>query len=270
MFGRSGLYSRRSLGGETDRNLLWGLLTAFGLVFAAVVAGGEIDAFLDIRSFLIVCGGTFGAALVALPKKDIEAAIPLFKRMLTPPPLNAQQRIDQILELARRARKDGTLSIQTAVYHEPDPFMRKCIELVVDDLPPADIHRTLEIELAVEEDRARHGAQVFQTLGGLAPAMGLIGTLIGLIQMLKNLEDATMIGPAMALALLTTFYGALLANVVFLPLAAKLRRLCSEELLIKELTLEGVLEIVRGINPRLVETRLEGFLPPEQRNSRLG
>ncbi len=250
---------------RTDITILLGLIFSFSLIF---LASGDILAFLDLRSFLIVIGGTFGASLVALPKEDIrDTFISIKNHLISPSSLSAKERINKILFLAKLAKKNGTLSIESEAFKEKDPFMRKCIELAVDGVETEEIKRTLEIELIMQEQRASNSVNALKALSTFSPAMGLIGTLIGLIQMLKNLEDSSLIGSSMAIALLTTFYGALLSNLVFLPLSAKLERISKEELLIKELTLQGTLDISTGINPQLVETRLEGFLPLKERTS---
>jgi len=151
------------------------------------------------------------------------------------------------------------------MYRERDPFFKKCLMLLVDGYDAPELRKILEMELAYLDDRHRRGARLFQTMGAIAPAMGLIGTLIGLVQMLGNLDDPSEIGPAMAVALLTTFYGAVLANLVFLPLAGKLRTRSEEETLYKEMTIEGICGIAEGLNPRMIKQRLFSFLPPEKR-----
>lgn len=242
-----------------------GALAAFGLVFIAIYLGGGILWFFDFNSILIVVGGTLGATLINFPLDDFKRAAQVLRTAFFPDDSSAALRIRRILKLAQQSRKDGSLTLENDIYKEPDPFLRKCLELIVDDLPTREIRRVLEIELAFLGDRHRRGAQLFQTMGAIAPAIGLIGTLIGLVQMLQSMNDPSKIGPAMSVALLTTFYGAILANLVFLPLAGKLRARSAEEALIKELTIEGVLCIKQNINPRLIEQRLLSFIPPEQR-----
>lgn len=250
-----------------ERGVLWGVAAAFGLISLTIAISGNISAYFDMPSLLIVGGGTLGAALIAIPPKDFGHAYALLLQALFPTPLSPEQRLAKIVLLAKHSRKDGILSIQHALHREADPFMRKCIELAVDNLSHEEIRRTLEIELAFLENRYKQGAQVFQTMGSIAPAMGLVGTLIGLVQMLQYLDNPSQIGPAMAVALLTTFYGAMLAHILFLPIASKLQRLCDEDMMIKQMSVEGIIDVVRGTNPRLVEQRLHGFLPPETRQS---
>lgn len=253
-----------------DHGTIIGAAAAFGLVAVAICLGGNLKSFWDLNSILIVIGGTFGATLISFPLRDLSQTYSALKSVFFPEPISPQDRIDRILSLALKARKNGYLSMQNELNYESDLFVRKCIELTLDDLPVEDVRRILETELSFQEDKHLRGAQLLQAMGAVAPAMGLIGTLIGLVQMLQHLDDPTKIGPAMALALLTTFYGAMLANIVFIPLAGKLLRRSEEEQRIKELTTEGIIDIARGINPRLVEQKLFGFLAPEERISRFG
>ena len=263
---RSALFAGRR--DSVDHGTIIGAIAAFGLVIIAIYLGGNLSSFWDLNSIIIVVGGTFGATLINFPFRDLTQTLSALKSVFFPDPIAPQDRIDRILSLALNARKNGHLSMQSELNYESDLFVRKCIELAVDDVPMEDVRRILDTELSFQEDKHRRGAQLLQAMGTVAPAMGLIGTLIGLVQMLQHLDDPNKIGPAMGLALLTTFYGAMLANVIFIPLAGKLIRRSEEEQRIKELTAEGIIDIARGINPRLVEQKLFGFLAPEERISR--
>lgn len=260
----------RSLNTEIDFGTLWGAVAAFGLVFIAIMLGGGLASFLDLNSLLIVLGGTVGATLITFPLDDFLKTAAVLRTALFPQRSSALNRIDKLIEFAQTSRTSGELSLEHYTFSEPDPFLRDCLQLLVDGVKPEEIRRMLELEISSLDDRHRRGAQLFYTMGSVAPAMGLIGTLIGLVRMLENLNDPSQIGPAMALALLTTFYGAILAHIVFIPLAGKLRTRSEEEQWLKELTLEGVISIAEGVNPRLIEQRLQAFLPPELRFSRFG
>lgn len=254
-------------GQSIDRATLVGISVALGLVVGAISLGGSLSTFFDLESVLIVLGGTFGATLVSFPAGEVGRSIALLKNVLYESQVDVEGRVEQILQIARKARAHGKLSLEGDLQYELDPFMRKCMELVVDDLPIEDLRKILEIELSFQEDFYRTGAQVFQTMGTVAPAMGLVGTLIGLVQMLRDLQHPELIGPAMATALLTTFYGALISYLLCLPIAAKLRLRSTEESLLKELTLEGILCIHKGVNPRMVEQHVMGFLAPGRRRT---
>ncbi len=255
---------------DFDSATVLGACIAFGLLLAAIILGGGFFSFLDLKSLLIVVGGTVGATLISFPLKEFLRVFATLRLAIYPDHSSGLQRVGRVLEIAQRARTDGELSIEGLSASEPDGFFRKGLELLVDQIPAAEIRRILELELANLEDRHRRGAELFQTMGAIAPAMGLIGTLIGLVRMLETLENPSEIGPGMALALLTTFYGATLAHLVFLPIAGKLRARSEEERLIKEMTLEGIVAVAEGVNPMLIERRLHCFLPPEERYTRFG
>lgn len=255
---------------DFDSATVLGACIAFGLLLAAIILGGGFLSFLDLKSFLIVVGGTVGATLISFPLREFFRIFPTLRLAIYPERSSELERVGRVLEIAQRARVDGELSIEGLSMSEPDMFFRKGLELLVDQIPAAEIRRILELELSNLEDRHRRGAEVFQTMGAIAPAMGLIGTLIGLVRMLETLEDPAEIGPGMALALLTTFYGATLAHLVFLPIAGKLRSRSEDERRVKEMTLEGIVGVAEGINPMLIERRLHCFLPPEERYSRYG
>ncbi len=250
-----------------DFATIFGVFAAFGLVFYAIYLGGGAASFIDAKALLIVVGGTLGATLINFPLSDFRRTLVLLKTALFPDRASTQLRVRKILDIARRIKVDGPKALHSDIEKESDSFFRRCLELLADEEPGEEIDKILNIELSFLEDRHRRGAQLFQTMGAIAPAMGLIGTLIGLVQMLQNLEDPSRIGPYMAVALLTTFYGALLANVILLPIAGKLRSRSEEEFLLKEMTIEGIIGVSQGSNPRLIERRLLSFLSPEQRKS---
>jgi chemotaxis protein MotA len=254
---------------EIDRATILGIIAAFGLLAVAIAAGQGASVFIDLRSLLIVLGGTFGATLINFPLEDLVRAGALTRRAFFPETRSVELRVHKILSLAELVRQGGPVALQSELVREYDPFFRKSMELVADALPPEDIRRILEIEVNFLVDRHRRGAQLFTTMGNIAPAMGLLGTVIGLIQMLRNLEDPSAIGPGMAVALVTTFYGSVLSNLVFLPIAGKLRTRSEEETLLREMTLEGMVNIAKGMNPRILEECLQSFLAPERRVSML-
>lgn len=250
---------------EPDFATLIGVVIALGLVIGAIVLGGEVLSFFDFNSLLIVVGGTVGATLITFSAEDLQRAGAVVRQVMYEAPLEADVRVRTLTEISRRARSDGLLALEHHAFRERDPFLRKGLQLLVDGFPADAIERTLKIDLDQAVDRHRRGALIFQTMGTLTPAMGLVGTLIGLVQMLRNLEDPSKIGPGMATALLTTFYGAFLAYLVLLPIAAKLRNRSADEAKVKLLTIEGLVSIAKEMNPRLVEQQLQLFLPPDHR-----
>ncbi len=169
--------------------------------------------------------------------------------------------------MATDVRKGGILSIESKVKAIEDKFFSKGLQMLVDGIEVGSIKAVLEKEIDYVSERHRQGAEIFTTLATFAPALGMIGTLIGLVQMLQSLDDPSSIGPAMAIALITTFYGALLANMLFLPMAGKLKKRNTEEMLVMELILEGVISIAAGENPRVMEQKLQVFLSPKHREA---
>jgi len=229
------------------------------------IGGANIMMFISIPSILIVIGGTTAAVLVNFPLKDVFSTVNFVKKAFfgkTPDPATT---IPSMVEYGQRARRDGILVLQEAKIE--DPFLNKGIQLAIDGMEPQVIMKILETEIEYIKERHKNGAEVVMTFGVYAPAFGMLGTLIGLVLMLQSMDDPSTIGPAMSLALITTFYGALLANLIFLPLAGKLKKRSAEELLVKELTLEGIISIAAGDNPRIIEQKLHSYLVPKLRKS---
>ncbi|MCA9669732.1 MAG: MotA/TolQ/ExbB proton channel family protein [Myxococcales bacterium] len=246
-----------------DLATIVGLVAAFGLILISI--GKGFSAFIDGPSAMIVFGGTFGAALVHYRFKQIFGAISIAKKAFTYKALDATSLIKQLVEYASQARREGILALETAANETEDAFLKRGLQLAVDGHDIEAIQAVLETEIEQLRDRHKSGAEIFAALAGYAPALGMIGTLVGLVLMLQKMDDPSAIGPAMAVALLTTFYGAVLANVIFNPIAGKLRSRSAEEVLYKELAMEGVLAISLGDNPRVVEQKLTSFLEPRLR-----
>ena len=223
--------------------------------------------FIHVPSILIVLGGTFAATLINYPLQSVLAVSKILKNVFMEKSKDPNEIIKILVDLAETARREGLLALEDTAYQMDDDFLKKGILLIVDGTDPELVRTILETELAFLEDRHRTGQSIFETMGALAPAFGMIGTLIGLIQMLKNLQDPDAIGPGMAVALITTFYGALLSNFVFVPIAGKLKVRSNEEILLKEVMVEGMLSIQAGENPRIIEEKLKAFLSPKLRSS---
>ena len=245
-----------------------GILGGFGLVIAAVLSGGGLTWFLDGPSAMIVFGGTFGAVLINYPLSDVLGVIKVAKNAFLGKKGQADMVISQLVEMSKVCRREGLMALQKMLKQTKDPFLIKAINLVVDGVTPAHVSEILETELDFIGERHRLGAEIFTTMGNFAPAMGLVGTLIGLVQMLKQMNNPGMIGPSMAVALITTFYGVILANLVFLPIAGKLKNRSSQELLLKQLIINGILSIQSGDNPRVLEQKLHSYIAPRERTSR--
>jgi chemotaxis protein MotA len=244
-----------------------GLISGVVLVFTTIFLGGEFMSFLDLPSFLVVVGGAIAATFVAFTLSEVLGVVNVVKNAFFGPKIDYINIIETVVDLAKKARREGLLAVDKEVNKIENPFLRGGMEMVVDGTEPDLIRKVMDTELSYLMDRHSKGQQLFNTLGTYAPAFGMIGTLIGLIAMLQNLDDPAAIGPGMAVALITTFYGALIANLVFLPLAAKLNNLSSNEILEKELIIEGVLAIQFGEHPNTISRKLLNFVPPKMRES---
>ena len=245
--------------------------TIIGLVVASVLIvlgmGSYVTAFIDFPSMLIVLGGTLGSILVFFPIENLLGLGGIVKNVFFARSQPTSGLIATLIDFAGRARREGILSLQNVANESDDEFLVKGINLVVDGIEEGVIEQVLSNEIDFIEERHKSGQEMLTSMGALAPAFGMIGTLIGLVIMLQNLQDTSAIGPAMAVALITTFYGALLANLVFIPFAGKLKARSQQELLLRRLTLEGVLAIGAGNNPRVVEQKLNAYLAPRLRGS---
>ncbi|MCA1986401.1 MAG: MotA/TolQ/ExbB proton channel family protein [Desulfovibrio sp.] len=248
-----------------DLATIIGIVLAFGLVVGAIVTAGSILTFIDIPSMLIVGGGTFGTILVNYPLKHVISVMGVVKNAFFTKAESPTDVISQFMEYANRARREGILSLEPIIKEIDDVFLRKGLQLTVDGLEPQAIQEILETELSYLEERHESGAEIMTAFGSFAPAMGMIGTVIGLIMMLQNMSDPSTIGPSMAVALITTFYGAILANLVFLPIAGKLKLRSKEEVLIRAMVMEGILAISKGENPRIIEEKLTSYIAPKHR-----
>jgi chemotaxis protein MotA len=239
-----------------------------GLIIWAISLGSSLTAFWDPPSIAITVGGTFAAVLINFPLSKILGVMKILKHAFVGKPIDPSEVIMTLVKFAEKARREGLLALEDEATQLSDPFLQKGLQLVVDGTDPELVRSILETELAFLEDRHKAGQGIFDSLATLAPAFGMIGTLIGLVQMLKNLDDPSAIGPGMAVALLTTFYGAMMANFLFIPISGKLKVKSAEEVLLKEVMIEGILSIQSGDNPRIVEEKLKAFLAPKLRTGK--
>jgi len=229
--------------------------------------GGEPPkTFLDIPAFLIIYGGVFSTLMVAFPLKNVLNVPKVLKNCFFAEAKSPNKLIADLVKYAEIARRDGILSLESMTESIQDKFIVKGIQMAVDGTDPELIEQILEGELESLGERHNDGRSLFETAGRYAPAYGIIGTVIGLVLMLRHMEDTTKIGEGMAVAFLCTLYGAVSANLVFLPLADKLRIRSKEEMLMKQIIIRGVMSIQSGDNPRIVEQKLKTFLPPSYRD----
>ncbi len=249
-----------------DAATFLGLGGAIALIVTALALGGDGAAFLNIPAALIVIGGTFTVTTICFSLPEIFHAQRMMIRTLFHSIRDPSRAAIQMLEFAVHARRFGVLALQQAASaFDKEPFLQQALIMVADGTTGDVIERVLKTDIAATSSRHTKGASVLRKAAEVAPAMGLIGTLVGLVQMLGRLDDPATIGPAMAVALLTTFYGAVLANVVLSPLASKLERNSREELLVKNIYLMASSSIARQENPRRLEMLLNSVLPPSKR-----
>jgi chemotaxis protein MotA len=254
------------IGTTVDFATLLGVGGAFAMIAGAMMLSGQAAAFLDVPSILIVVGGTFLVTTVSFSLGEIAAAQRLMLRAAVYHAETPQNAVWQALYLADLARKRGRLALQNVTEQLHDaPFLYRAITMVVDGVPAEEVERILARDAEAAFERHQRSAGILRRAGEVAPAMGLIGTLIGLVQMLGSLDDPSSIGPAMAVALLTTFYGAVLANMVFNPLAGKLERNSHIESTVSQIYTIGAASISRQENPRRLEMMLNTILPPDNR-----
>ena len=250
-----------------DIATILGVISAFGLMCIAISMGGGIQLFINIPALMIVVGGTLGATMINYPVKDVLGVFKVVKKALFAKKISVTELIKRFVTFAKKSRKEGILTLEGDIKDVSDEFLRKGVQLAIDGLEPQEIREILETEIDFVRSRHQLGAEIFTTMGTFSPALGMIGTLIGLVQMLQTMDDASKIGPAMAVALLTTFYGSIMANIVCLPIAGKLRTRSKEEVLTKEMAIQGIASLSNGDNPRILEQKLQAFIPPNQRES---
>ena len=246
-----------------DLATLVGIIGAFGFVIMAMLLGGTIDMFMDVTSVLIVVGGT---TFVVMMKYNLAQFIGAFKIAMKAFMFKAaspEELIQKSVEMADAARKGGFLALEEAEIS--NNFMQKGVDMLVDGHDADVVRGTLENDISLTAKRHESGAEIFKQIGDVAPAMGMIGTLIGLVAMLSNMDDPKSIGPAMAVALLTTLYGAIIANMIAIPISDKLKLRAAEEALNRNLILDAVLGIQDGQNPRVIEGVLRNYLPESKR-----
>jgi len=250
-----------------DISTIVGLILGTVFMVFGILMSGDLLTYWDPASVIITLGGTLASTLTCFPLDDFANTMKVVKKAFVYKDTSPEDVIREIIRLANVARKEGLLALDEYAESLDDQFLKKGIMLIVDGTEPELVRNILETELVYLEERHANGQKVFETAANFAPAFGMIGTLIGLINMLRTLDDPSTIGPNMSVALVTTFYGSVLANVIFLPLAQKLKRRNGREILVKELMVEGLLSIQAGENPRIIEEKLKTFIPPKMRKN---
>ena len=247
-----------------DLATLLGMVGAIGIVLAAMLFGGSVLVFVNVPSILIVLGGTFMVVMIKFSMQQFFGAFKVAVRAFIFKLETPEELITQIVKLSNIARKEGMLALENEEIS--NDFLNEGIKMLIDGNDREVVNAVMSKDMQQTVDRHKWGAKVFSATGDVAPAMGMIGTLIGLVQMLSAMDDPKSIGPAMAVALLTTLYGAMLANMVALPIADKLELRKAEEGRIKAICIDGVLAIQAGQNPRIIESMLKAYLDPKKRH----
>jgi chemotaxis protein MotA len=246
-----------------------GLASGFGLILLSIAmgGGGGLGPFIDIPSMMITIGGSIAALFINFPMKVCFSSMGVIKKCFLVKLPEAPEVISQFKNLAVIVRKDGMLALEKELENIDDDFMKRGLEIVISGAEEPQIRQVLETELAAIESRHMIGKKIVESTGAAAPAFGMIGTLVGLVQMLQSLDDPSKIGGGMATALLTTLYGAIIANVACIPLAGKLETRSQEEVAVRELMITGITALAQGLAPRAVEDNLVAYLSPKSRNT---
>lgn len=250
-----------------DLGSLFGFLATWALVFWALLSGGDLMIFYDFPSVILVLGGSITTLFACYPPRYLKSVFKVVMKGFLTKPQSIETLIAQIVSFAEAARKDGILSLENKTREIKDPFLVAGIQMAVDGTDPEMIEEILTNEVDNMTERHALGKAILDSYGKYGPAFGMIGTLVGLVIMLQNMDDPSKIGPGMAVAILTTLYGALIANVFAGPLGDRIARRSAEEAMYKTVVIKGVMAIQSGDNPRLVEQKLRTFLPPSLRKS---
>ena len=247
---------------------LIGLLGAAGLMFYGMVDGGSADNFISASSVAITVGGTFAALMITFPLKVFVSIPKLLAKVFLPRiyDFDPQKYVSYLYEIAYYAKKDGILSVEEKIPEYKDGFLRKAVQLAVDSEPPENIREIMETELGYMIERHKSVIKFFEKGAIFAPGFGMLGTLAGLINMLMQAQDPIGITRGMAGALVTTFYGLILANVIFLPIGNKLQKRSDGEVLCRQLTIEGIISVLNGETPLQIQGKLISYIPPHMRN----
>ncbi len=250
-----------------DLTSLIGFLATWILVLASMASGGNFGAYIDMPSVMITLGGAIGATVISNPSDRLKSVGGSLRSVFINKEADLVGTVQMIVSFAEKARREGLLALEGDLEGLDNEFMRKAIQLVVDGTDPELVRQILETEISVFEDRHSANKSVFDTLAEFGPSFGMIGTLIGLIAMLGNLQDVSALGPGMAVALITTMYGSMLANMFASPVSKKLAARSAQESKAMELMVEGILAIQAGENPRIVEEKLKVYMPPKMREA---
>jgi len=238
-----------------------GIVVALSAVLGGnILDGGHTESLIQLTAFIIVAGGTVGAVMLQTPIHVFFRSLKIFLWVMIPPRIEVETAIEKILNWSRLSRKEGLLALETFAEEESDPFSKKCLQLLIDGGEPEAIREVMEIDLNQDENNDFMAAKVYESAGGYAPTIGIIGAVMGLIHVMQNLSDPSKLGGGIAVAFVATIYGVGAANLFLLPIANKLKTIISLQSQHKEMVLDGVIGIAEGDNPRQIENKLRGYL----------
>ncbi|HEX8924931.1 MAG TPA: flagellar motor protein [Terriglobales bacterium] len=252
-----------------DRSTVIGITVACGgILLGLLLEGGKLAQILQPTAALIVFGGTLGAVLVQYPLPIVITATQRLKSVILQPELQPTQTISQLTALAFKARREGIIALDDELRNVPDDFTRKAVMLAVDGSEPSELRSIMQFDMQAREDHDEEIARVYESAGGFSPTLGIIGAVLGLIQVMQHLDNIDEVGRGIAVAFVATVYGVAAANLFFLPVAGKLRTRARSEQVMRELAVEGVVSILEGMNPRILETKLSGYMVNQTETSR--
>lgn len=240
---------------------IFGLLLALlAIVGGQVLEGGNVGSLLQVTAFVIVIGGTAGAVMLQSSVPTFLRGMRMAKWVFVPPDLDGTPLIQSICQWSGIARKGGLLALESSVDDIEDPFTKKGLQMLVDGAEPETLRETLQVEIDAYDEQQRRAAKVWEAAGGYAPTIGILGAVLGLIHVMENLSDPSKLGAGIAVAFVATVYGVGSANLLFLPIANKLKAIVAQEITLREMFVEGLISVANGENPRLIERKLQGYL----------
>ena len=244
-----------------DLTSFFGILLALvAIIGGQLLEGGHTNSLFQLTAFVIVIGGTLGAIMLQNPLPVFLRGMRMAKLAFVPPPQDAAHLIQQVADWSNTARRGGLLALEPAIEDLDDPFAKRGLQMLIDGAEPETLRETLQVEVDAYEAQQRLAAKVWESAGGYAPTIGILGAVLGLIHVMENLSDPSKLGAGIAVAFVATVYGVGFANMFFLPIANKLKNIIGREVVMREMLIEGLIAVANGENPRLIERRLQGYL----------
>jgi len=236
------------------------LISVAAILGGQYLEGGHIGSLMQVTAFIIVMGGTFGACMLQFTLPVFLDGVKMLRWIVIPPVVSLEEVIEKVINWGQAARRGGLLSLEPLMAEMDDPFMRKGLQLLVDGAEPEKLREAMEVDMYAYDEHYRMAAKVWEAAGGYAPTVGILGAVMGLIHVMENLSDPSKLGSGIAVAFVATIYGVGSANLLFLPIANKLKALIGKEMVKREMVMEGLVSIANGENPRIIETKLRGYI----------